>query len=389
MKNNAMKNKKTGRKKKLMPAVLLLIPITAAILFTRQINHTYGQFQEAASSLSPGIPEHQILESEDYALHIRWLSYEYAAAFDSVSADSWLSDARYYLEYEFENRSGTDLPRQKPLLEYLVNGEWYSASTEPDGMSAGRSTEALSPIRLTDLRRLADSWSETQADTVSAGSGFHGLISIGHVNGFVQTGEPVYTGAFWPGPYRLLYPVAADRYISLEFDLEESSFERVTQFLEDSWNSRYNKTDQSDITPDQLLLPRQNSTGLCGIAYRENIYVDRLSSLCWEQEYRKPSRCYTITVRMDSPGGASLSQQSALLEYQMSDGWYRLNPEDSSSLNPEEMKVEDSLYRFTLYPVLNHSTTPSPNTGKFRMGSYRILFPVEGGKWIPLEFELE
>lgn len=374
-------------KKKRIPIAyycFLALVLICAIAIITLLRRTEQNLTEMATAAGEGVSAEQVTDQTDHELQLLFCSFEFQADLYSNTT------ARYYLEYAVTNHSDQPTAWTPPHLEYLVEETWYRADSAHD-LSEWQAKEPdiqLDEVAITGPGTYAAEVFEDSLNgsPLQPGERRHGLLILDTITGELAGGSPEYTNVFWPGEYRLVFETGLDSYSTLVFELPQSAMDLSHQFMSDPWDTIYYEGCPSAISDDDLQIT-DSAPILYGLSYQEVLLVSRGSSLCWEQEYRRPYRTYTLTFQGDLPED---SNAPARLEFLRNTDWYPVPTDEISTLNPADWhQTAENTFHFTLYPAQDRGKDVHTDSQKFRAGRYRLLLPMEDGKWMPTEFLLE
>lgn len=378
------------KKKKRLPIpyyLFLALVLICAVAIITLLRRTEQNLTEMATAAGEGISAEQISENQDFEIQLLFASYEFLA--DAPGSTT----ARYYLEYAVTNHTDTTVDWTPPHLEYLVEEAWYLADSAHDLSETTATGISLDPVSVIGPGSYGDDVFQPHLSgaPLTPGEKRHGLMILDTITGEKSDDSPEYTNVFWPGPYRFVFESGNGSYTTLNFELPETAMDLSHQFLSDPWDVIYYEGGPSTITDSYLLSANKDTPSIYALSYQEVLLVSRGSSLCWEQEYRRPYRTYTLTFQGEYLNADKNIVVTPRLEFLRNTDWYPIPKDEISSLDPSVWQTDaaDGYFSFTLYPAQDRSKDVHTDSQKFRTGRYRLLLPSADGKWIPVEFLLE
>lgn len=147
--------------------------------------------------VEPGIPEEQIIESEDYTLEIVGITFEDGEDIPGVNDNIY---DRYVIKYRFINNTDEHfwVPELEIIREYEIYGDWYSA------MADGPSESGL--IDYVGIESGVSRERSTFVGTIAKRDPETNVLNN--------------SDRIWKGKYRLLQKIGEKQYIAAYFTIE-------------------------------------------------------------------------------------------------------------------------------------------------------------------------
>ncbi len=343
-----MKQQDRKKRFKLLWAGVGLVLLAAVVYLVFQVSQWQAMqkeqdFIQTYVALEKGIPEEQIVESEDYQIDITGIEYGYVKSSYEDAKDEY-SYCGYVIRIKFVNNSEETIKQYGDSLngewlrEYKVNGEWYQARAE----------SFADPLMF--------------ASDIEPGGEEEDVFLVGRVIDTIGGYPILYWDRVWDGEYRFLKKVAKDKYAAVYTTLERKGYEKKEKRITKKTLQSAGKGVSGDFGSDE------DSDELSPILVRYHEPCEPTETLEKGKE-----RWYEIGFWVERET-AGVSEEDYLedliLEYRVGKDWYRVAAPYEKTIGDDsdnrEFSVKIKLYLFEKEKA-------------FYRGQYRVLKKTEDG----------